>query len=263
MDPTLPAQTQIVRKRLRSDSEAGELLRLVGVEFGVGDGPRGAPARLDVDLERMRSNLDFTDGLVFSERVTTLLAEVLGKAAAFALVQRASEECYRTNRPLRVVLSALITAGDIPRSSDRGPGPRSMTTSASGRRTPESTGCSPGTSNPPRARGPHYDPAHYPRHGHAGTGLSPAARQPVTVAEVADVVITLVDLVGGGAFHYAGVSFGGAVGLELALHHPADGGFPGLHHPLCLGGDLDQARPRSAHPQLPDPGLPGDRRPRT
>ncbi|TFB60573.1 hypothetical protein [Cryobacterium sp. Sr3] len=67
-----------------------------------------------MDLERMRSNLDLTDGLVFSERVTTLLAEALGKAAAFALVQRASEKCYRTNRPLRVVFSALITAGGHP-----------------------------------------------------------------------------------------------------------------------------------------------------
>ena len=53
-----------------------------------------------------------------------------------------------------------------------------------------------------------------------GHGLSPAARHPFTVAEVADAVIALVDSVGGGAFHYAGVSFGGAVGLELALQHP-------------------------------------------
>ena len=53
-----------------------------------------------------------------------------------------------------------------------------------------------------------------------GHGLSPATREPFTILEVADAVIALVDSVGGGAFHYAGVSFGGAVGLELALHHP-------------------------------------------
>jgi 3-oxoadipate enol-lactonase/4-carboxymuconolactone decarboxylase len=53
-----------------------------------------------------------------------------------------------------------------------------------------------------------------------GHGFSPAAREPFTVAEVAAAVIGLVDSVGGGSFHYAGVSFGGTVGLELALHHP-------------------------------------------
>ncbi|MBG6059899.1 3-carboxy-cis,cis-muconate cycloisomerase [Cryobacterium sp. MP_M5] len=66
--------------------------------------------RLDVDPERMLANLEITDGLVCSERVTTLLAEALGKTAAFALVQRASAETFRTNRPLRVVLSGLLSA---------------------------------------------------------------------------------------------------------------------------------------------------------
>jgi 3-carboxy-cis,cis-muconate cycloisomerase len=66
--------------------------------------------RLDVDVERMRANLEVTDGLVFSERVTTLLAEALGKTTAFALVQRAAEESYGTNRPLRVVLSGLLAS---------------------------------------------------------------------------------------------------------------------------------------------------------
>ncbi|MHB1172158.1 MAG: bifunctional 3-oxoadipate enol-lactonase/4-carboxymuconolactone decarboxylase PcaDC [Lacisediminihabitans sp.] len=53
-----------------------------------------------------------------------------------------------------------------------------------------------------------------------GHGFSPAATEPFTVADIADAVIGLVDSVGGGAFHYAGVSLGGAVGLELALRHP-------------------------------------------
>ena len=53
-----------------------------------------------------------------------------------------------------------------------------------------------------------------------GHGESPAADAPFTIAELADAVIDLVDSVGGGAFHYAGVSAGGAVGLELALRHP-------------------------------------------
>jgi len=73
-------------------------------------GAAALAGRLDVDPERMLANLEITDGLVCSERVTTLLAEALGKTAAFALVQRASAESFRTNRPLRVVLSGLLSA---------------------------------------------------------------------------------------------------------------------------------------------------------
>lgn len=53
-----------------------------------------------------------------------------------------------------------------------------------------------------------------------GHGASPAATAAFTFAEVADAVVRLVDETGGGRFHYAGVSFGGAVGIELALRHP-------------------------------------------
>jgi 3-oxoadipate enol-lactonase/4-carboxymuconolactone decarboxylase len=53
-----------------------------------------------------------------------------------------------------------------------------------------------------------------------GHGSSPVASEPFTVADLADAVIDLVDSVGGGAFAYAGISAGGAVGLELALHYP-------------------------------------------
>jgi 3-oxoadipate enol-lactonase/4-carboxymuconolactone decarboxylase len=53
-----------------------------------------------------------------------------------------------------------------------------------------------------------------------GHGSSPAATEPFTMAELADSVLRLVDEAGGGRFHYAGVSLGGAVGIELALRHP-------------------------------------------
>lgn len=53
-----------------------------------------------------------------------------------------------------------------------------------------------------------------------GHGASPATTTPFTVEELADAVIRLVDEVGGGRFHYAGLSLGGAVGIELALRHP-------------------------------------------
>ena len=64
--------------------------------------------RLDVDAERMLANLELTDGLIFSERVTTILAEAIGKAPAFTLVEQASRESVSTRRPLKVTLSGLL-----------------------------------------------------------------------------------------------------------------------------------------------------------
>jgi 3-oxoadipate enol-lactonase/4-carboxymuconolactone decarboxylase len=55
-----------------------------------------------------------------------------------------------------------------------------------------------------------------------GHGRSPAATAPFTVAELAEAVLALVDSLGGGRFAYAGVSLGGAVGLELALGPAAE-----------------------------------------
>lgn len=66
--------------------------------------------RLVVDDDRMRANLDTTDGLIFSERVTTILAEALGKTAAFELVTRASSESVGTSRPLQVVLAGALAS---------------------------------------------------------------------------------------------------------------------------------------------------------
>jgi len=53
-----------------------------------------------------------------------------------------------------------------------------------------------------------------------GHGTSPAAREPFTIAELAAAVLDIIEEVGGGAFHVAGASLGGAVALELAAGHP-------------------------------------------
>lgn len=53
-----------------------------------------------------------------------------------------------------------------------------------------------------------------------GHGRSPAASDSFTIAELAAAVLTLVDAAGGGAFHYAGISLGGAIGLQLAVDAP-------------------------------------------
>lgn len=53
--------------------------------------------------------------------------------------------------------------------------------------------------------------------GHEG---SPVAEQPFTIAELADTVAAAAGELGDSRFFYAGVSIGGALGLELALRHP-------------------------------------------
>ncbi|TQJ34464.1 alpha/beta fold hydrolase [Arthrobacter sp. SLBN-122] len=53
-----------------------------------------------------------------------------------------------------------------------------------------------------------------------GHGVSPAATETFDVAALADAVVDLVDSIAPGeAFHYAGVSLGGAVGLQLGIKH--------------------------------------------
>jgi 3-oxoadipate enol-lactonase len=53
-----------------------------------------------------------------------------------------------------------------------------------------------------------------------GHGTGPATREAFTVAELAEGVIHLLDELGETRVHFAGVSLGGAVGLELLLAHP-------------------------------------------
>ena len=83
---------------------------LEGLSVSAVTGAASLAERLDVDFDQMRANLDVTDGLIFSERVTTILAEALGKTTAFDLVQRASLESFTTNRPLQVVLSGFLAS---------------------------------------------------------------------------------------------------------------------------------------------------------
>ncbi|WP_426518573.1 alpha/beta fold hydrolase [Diaminobutyricibacter sp. McL0618] len=53
-----------------------------------------------------------------------------------------------------------------------------------------------------------------------GHGASPVTRDKLTVSDLAAGVLSLVDELGGGAFHVAGDSLGGAVALELAIATP-------------------------------------------
>lgn len=53
-----------------------------------------------------------------------------------------------------------------------------------------------------------------------GHGLSSTPSGPYTMDFLADQVIALLDSLGVGRFHYAGVSIGGAIGVVLAAGHP-------------------------------------------
>ncbi len=93
-------------------SEWVALRELERLALDASAGAASLGARLDVDVERMRSNLELTDGLIYSERVSTILAESIGKADAFQLVAAASREAIETHRPLRVVVSARLASAD-------------------------------------------------------------------------------------------------------------------------------------------------------
>jgi 3-carboxy-cis,cis-muconate cycloisomerase len=59
---------------------------------------------LEVDVARMRANLDMTGGLIMAEAVAMVLAEMIGKQEAHHLVEAASKKAGAEKRPLRAVL---------------------------------------------------------------------------------------------------------------------------------------------------------------
>jgi len=62
-------------------------------------------AGLEVDVARMRTNLDATGGLIMAEAVAMRLAEKIGKQEAHHLVQAASRKAAAEKKPLREVLA--------------------------------------------------------------------------------------------------------------------------------------------------------------
>src|SRR6202011_738191 len=67
---------------------------------------------LEVDVARMRVNLDATGGLIMAEAVAMALAEKIGKAEAHHLVEAASKKAVADKKDLRDVLTkdSKITA---------------------------------------------------------------------------------------------------------------------------------------------------------
>lgn len=60
---------------------------------------------LVVDTDRMRINLDLTNGQILTERLSAVLAPLLGKPTAKMRLQAASFEAERTHRPLSAILA--------------------------------------------------------------------------------------------------------------------------------------------------------------
>jgi 3-carboxy-cis,cis-muconate cycloisomerase len=79
---------------------------------------------LVVRPEKMRENLDATGGLLLTERVTTMLAERLGRLEAHDLVEAASGRAFESGRSLREelladpVLQEVLSAQDIDAALD-------------------------------------------------------------------------------------------------------------------------------------------------
>jgi 3-carboxy-cis,cis-muconate cycloisomerase len=74
---------------------------------------RAALVDLDVDVERMRANLEQTRGLIMAESLTTALASRVGRAAAYDLVQSAARRVAASSQTLGAIAredAAIVAA---------------------------------------------------------------------------------------------------------------------------------------------------------
>jgi 3-carboxy-cis,cis-muconate cycloisomerase len=61
--------------------------------------------RLEIDVKRMRENLDLTKGLIFAEAITVALGETINRSQARELIDAASERAINEKRRLRDVIN--------------------------------------------------------------------------------------------------------------------------------------------------------------
>jgi 3-carboxy-cis,cis-muconate cycloisomerase len=91
---------------------------------GAVDRVRLAVANLEVDAERMRSNLDLTRGLLMAESLSMTLASTIGKLEAHHVVQAACERAVRADADLGTVarsddrISSALSTEEIDRALD-------------------------------------------------------------------------------------------------------------------------------------------------
>jgi 3-carboxy-cis,cis-muconate cycloisomerase len=87
-------------------SEWEALSDALALTGGAAAAVREATEGLEVHPEKMRENLDATGGLLLTERVTTMVAEHLGRLEAHDLVEAASRRTLESGRSLREELLA-------------------------------------------------------------------------------------------------------------------------------------------------------------
>jgi 3-carboxy-cis,cis-muconate cycloisomerase len=63
---------------------------------------------LEIDVERLRANLERTGGQIMAEALSFALAEKMGRAEAHAVVQELSRQAVREKRPLKEVLLSTL-----------------------------------------------------------------------------------------------------------------------------------------------------------
>lgn len=91
-----------------------------GALAAVGDIGQG----LEVDADRMRDNLDFTDGLIMADAVRATLSTKMTRQAAQTVVEEASRKAVNEKRHLSTVLAedprvtAYLTPGELARVFD-------------------------------------------------------------------------------------------------------------------------------------------------
>ena len=96
---------------------------LFGLASGALREARVLAEGLEVNAERMRANLDLTQGLLFADAVAGRLGRTLGRERAHALVEHAAAEVRRTGQPLRAVLEEMpeVAGADISGAFDLEP----------------------------------------------------------------------------------------------------------------------------------------------
>jgi 3-carboxy-cis,cis-muconate cycloisomerase len=99
------------------------LPQLFGLASGALREARSLAEGLEVETERMRRNLDATNGLLFADAAAAALAPKLGRGKAHEFVEEAADEVRRTGKDLRSVLRerAVEHAAAVDKAFDLAP----------------------------------------------------------------------------------------------------------------------------------------------
>jgi 3-carboxy-cis,cis-muconate cycloisomerase len=97
------------------------LPQLFGLASGALHEARRLAEGLEVDTQRMRRNLDATNGLLFADAAAGALTPSLGREAAHHAVEQAAGEVRTSGQQLSAVLSALYPGVDLSPAFDLTP----------------------------------------------------------------------------------------------------------------------------------------------